>query len=79
MSAPLSLADLAPGRRARVCAIEPLPDRLETRLVDLGIDTGSLVEVVHRGPFGDPLAVRVDGTTVALRRSIARAIRLDPA
>ena len=51
------------------------PDDLEKRLIELGFIEGALVEVLHQGPFGgDPIAVRVNGVTIALRRREAMAI-----
>ena len=48
---------------------------LESRLLELGFVEGAEVEVLHEGPFGrDPIAVRVNDTTIALRRREAMAI-----
>ena len=48
---------------------------LERRLIELGFVEGADVEVLHEGPFGrDPMAVRVNDTTIALRRREAMAI-----
>jgi ferrous iron transport protein A len=48
---------------------------LESRLIELGFVEGASVEVLHEGLFGrDPIAVRVDGVTIALRRREAMAI-----
>jgi ferrous iron transport protein A len=48
---------------------------LESRLIEFGFVEGARVEVLHEGPFGgDPIAVRVNGTTVALRRREAMAV-----
>jgi ferrous iron transport protein A len=45
----------------------------------LGFVEGALVEVLHQGLFGrDPIAVRVNETTVALRRREAAAILVEP-
>ena len=68
-------------------ATEPKPDlllcvadatnlRLALRLViELGFVEGAAVEVLHEGLLGrDPIAVRVDGVTIALRRREAMAI-----
>jgi ferrous iron transport protein A len=47
------------------------------RLMEMGFLEGSLFEVLHVSPFGgDPIAVRVRGSTVALRRSEANAIEV---
>ena len=48
---------------------------LERRLLELGFVEGAKVEVLHEGPLGrDPIAVRVNDTTIALRRREAMAI-----
>jgi ferrous iron transport protein A len=48
---------------------------LELQLNEMGFAEGSLVEVLHVGPVGkDPIAVRVDNVTIALRRREAMAI-----
>jgi len=48
---------------------------IERRLLELGFVEGAKVEVLHEGPVGrDPIAVRVNNTTIALRRREAMAI-----
>lgn len=48
---------------------------IERRLLELGFVEGAVVEVLHEGPLGrDPIAVRVNNTTIALRRREAMAI-----
>ncbi|HVX78869.1 MAG TPA: FeoA family protein [Bradyrhizobium sp.] len=48
---------------------------LESRLIELGFVEGAQVEVLHEGVIGrDPIAVRVDSNTVAVRRREAMAI-----
>lgn len=48
---------------------------IERRLIELGFVEGAQVHVLHEGLFGrDPIAVRVNGSTVALRRREAMAI-----
>ncbi len=50
-------------------------NELERRLLEMGFVEGALVEVLHEGPIKrDPIAVRVDETTVAIRRADALAI-----
>jgi ferrous iron transport protein A len=47
----------------------------ERRLLEIGFLEGAAVEVLHEGPLGrDPIAVRLNGTTVALRRREAMAV-----
>lgn len=77
---PLGLA--RHGFQGRIDAIVVDGDRLgisaaeiERRLLELGIVEGAAVHILHEGPIGrDPIAVRVNGTTIALRRREAMAI-----
>jgi ferrous iron transport protein A len=55
------------------------PEELEKRLIELGFVSGARVEVLHEGAFGrDPIAVRVNQSTIALRRKEAMAILVRP-
>jgi len=48
---------------------------LESRLIELGFVEGARVEVLHEGIVsGDPIAVRVENVTIAVRRREAMAI-----
>ncbi len=79
-----SLLGEAPrGFRGHIEAIEVnghsgLPvGELERRLIELGFTEGAHVEILHEGAIGrDPIAVRVNDATVALRRREAMAIRV---
>lgn len=70
------------GFRGRMTCMMPCaangrqdPAELELRLIELGFIEGVQLEVLHEAPFGrDPIAVRVGGATVALRRRDAMAI-----
>src|SRR4051812_20450967 len=67
-------------RHLRVPADAILPAaELERRLLELGFIEGAQVEILHQGLFGrDPIAVRVDGATIALRRREAGGIPVGP-
>lgn len=48
---------------------------LESRLIELGFVEGARVEILHEGILGrDPIAVRVDNVTIAVRRREAMAV-----
>ena len=52
---------------------------LERRLIELGFVEGARVQILHEGLFGrDPIAVRVNEATVALRRREAASILVEP-
>ncbi|CAH2599449.1 Ferrous iron transport protein A [Rhodovastum atsumiense] len=54
-------------------------DELERRLLEMGFVEGATVEIRHQGLFRrDPIAVRVDASTIALRRREANAVLVEP-
>jgi ferrous iron transport protein A len=78
----IALGDARVGFRGRIRALSvgsagpglPGPE-LERRLIELGFVEGAAVELLHQGLFGgDPIAVRVAHTTIALRRREAMAV-----
>ena len=71
----VTLADLRPGQRGEVIEIGGT-GLIRRRLQDLGLLPGAAVEVVMTSPMGDPMALRVRNTTLAIRRDDARRIRV---
>ncbi|MFT6775890.1 MAG: ferrous iron transport protein A [Paracoccaceae bacterium] len=77
-----SLGEAPKGFRGRLVSVQAAEgagrlatDEMERRLLELGFIEGAEVEILHQGPLGrDPIAVRVSGATVALRRRDAAAI-----
>jgi ferrous iron transport protein A len=50
-------------------------NELECRLIELGFVEGARVEILHEGILGrDPIAVRVENVTIAVRRREAMAV-----
>jgi ferrous iron transport protein A len=82
----LALGAAPVGFAGRILTVEVRSDdhglpavELERRLIELGFVEGARVEVLHQGLFGrDPIAVRVNEATVALRRREAAAILVEP-
>ena len=80
---PLGLAQR--GFRGHIRAIDVRADHqgvpaaeIERRLLELGFVEGAAVQILHEGPVArDPIAVRVNNTTIALRRREAMAIFVD--
>lgn len=62
------------GQAGRICRLEG-PEESVRRLLELGLVEDSWIEVVHEAPFGgDPIAVKVRGGVLALRRKEADQI-----
>lgn len=83
--ASIGLGTAARGFRGRIRAIDATripgglgPEELERRLLEMGFVEGATVEIRHQGLLGaDPIAVRVNSATVALRRREANAILVE--
>ena len=73
---PLKLASLEPGQSARVLALR-CEGANRRRLLDLGLTPGTVVECAFAGPVGEPLAYRVRGALIALRREQAEEIEIE--
>ena len=71
----IRLVFLPPGSRARVVSIDS-GYGLRTRLLQMGLTPGAIVEIVDntRGP----IIIRVRGVTIALGRGMASKIIVEP-
>lgn len=73
------LGELQVGQKGRIIRVGGQDDSKDwiQRLMAMGFLEGSVAEVVHQAPFGgDPVAVRVRGTLLALRRQEANSIEV---
>ena len=71
---PLRMGQMRPGQSGWICQVEGQEESVR-RLLELGLVEDSWVEVVHEAPFGgDPIAVKVRGGLLALRRQEADQI-----
>ncbi len=70
-----SMADLVPGRRARVVSIGG-GGAIRQRLLDMGLLRHAIVEVERVAPSGDPIWIRLDGYQLSLRRREAASIKV---
>jgi len=70
-----TVADLKRGERGIIK--EFAEDILPIKLLELGCLPGNEVELVQIAPFKDPLYINVNGSHIAIRRSVALQIELD--
>jgi len=68
------LSDLAEGNWATIVGVTTEDPTNAERLADLGFRVGQQVKIIARGGVGGPLAVRVQGSTFALRLTEAAEI-----
>ena len=49
---------------------------LRPKLLEMGLYTGKEVRVLFKAPFGDPIAVDVDGYVLSMRLDEARLVQI---
>lgn len=71
-----TLAALRPGQSGVVAGITA-QGAVKRHFLDMGITKGVRVTVERIAPFGDPIAVRLRGYSLSLRREEAAKIELE--
>ena len=74
-TAKFPLSALADGEQARVSTLH-LSGDMRRRVQDLGLVDGTRVICVRRAGSGDPIAYRIRGAVIALRKQDADAIEV---
>ncbi len=69
----IPLHELPMGGKAKVLALTN-SGTMRRRMLDLGIIPTSTIEAVRKSPAGDPVAYRVRGAVIALRKEEAQHI-----
>jgi Fe2+ transport system protein A len=68
------LSSLSRWEKGWICEVSG-EETVVRRLLEMGFVESAFVEVLHEAPFGkDPIAVRVRGATLALRRHEAQCV-----
>jgi ferrous iron transport protein A len=70
------LSDLEGGERGRVVRIG-VTGSIRRRLMDMGLVTGSDVEMERVAPLGDPIEIKIKGYDLSLRKEVASRIEVD--
>lgn len=71
-----TLANLKPGQTGVVRSLTA-EGAVKQRFLDMGITRGVHIQLERRAPFGDPLAVRLRGYSLSLRKEEAKKICIE--
>lgn len=69
-----TLADINNGETVSVTDISS--SSLRVKLIEMGVIKGRKLTVMFRAPFGDPIAVDIDGYLLSLRKDEASLIQV---
>ena len=69
-----TLVDLEMNKLAEVT--EVTSDVLSAKLTEMGLYQGKKVFIAFKAPFGDPIAVDIEGYVLSLRRNEARLVQV---
>ena len=70
------LSRMENGEKGRVVKIGVRGD-IRRRLMDMGLVTGSEIEMERVAPLGDPIEVRIKGYDLSLRKEVASRIEVE--
>lgn len=70
-----NLSDISNGQTVIVSDIEA--SDLRVKLMEMGLVSGKNLRVLYRAPFGDPIAVDVEGYILSLRSDEARLVGVE--
>ena len=76
MKQPLTLADLEPGRKAKILRIQG-HSPFKKRLLEMGLVRGEVIEKLKLAPLADPAEYVIKNYHVSLRREEAADIILE--
>ena len=76
----LPLALMNPGERGTICRIQENAQPIRQRLLEMGLISGTSIEVIRFAPLGDPMEIAVNGYRISMRRNEAQTVmvRRDP-
>ncbi|EXJ17155.1 FeoA family protein [Imhoffiella purpurea] len=72
-----TLKEFAVGDNGRVLGFQGGGGTYRRKLLSMGITPGVALEVVRVAPLGDPVEIRVRGTSVSLRRDEAAVLEVE--
>lgn len=69
----MQLAELQPGMSGVVTSVAG-SGRISSRLMELGLVPGAIIDVLRKAPFGDPVQYRVRGALISMRAAEAACV-----
>ena len=74
-----TLKDFVAGDQGRVLGFQAGGGTYRRKLLAMGLTPGATLQVIRVAPLGDPVEIRVRGTSVSLRRDEAAVLEVERA
>jgi DtxR family Mn-dependent transcriptional regulator len=74
--APSKLRDLKPGQKCKILKVRGRGE-VNKRILEMGVTSGSVVELERVAPLGDPIDIKVKGYHLSLRKDEAEGIDVE--
>ena len=71
-----SLSGLAKGQKAKVVSVKG-KGHVHRRILDMGVVPGTSIEIEGVAPLGDPIAIKLKGYHLSLRKEEASQIEVE--
>ena len=71
-----ALSEIKKGTVVRITGIIDSP--IKPKLLEMGLITGKIITVLFKAPFGDPIAIDVNGYVLSLRLDEAQVVQVEP-
>ena len=75
----LRLSELSPGEYGRVVSYRPGPSLIRGALLSMGLTPGTVFQIIRIAPLGDPVEIRVRGSSLTLRDGEAAVLQIERA
>ena len=72
----MKASSLKPGKPARILKII-VDGKFSRRLTELGFVPGTIISVIGTTVFGDPISIKIDDVTMAMRKKAADLIEVE--
>jgi ferrous iron transport protein A len=72
-----TISELKIGDRARVAGYTETGKGYRRKLLSMGLTTGAQIDIVRVAPMGDPVEIRVRGSSLSLRKEEAAALNVE--
>ena len=71
-----ALSDLLPGNSAHI--VQFLDEEISLNMIEMGCIPGTLVTMIRKAPFGDPLAFACHSSIISIRKAEAKTVIVKP-